>query len=182
MKNITLIKSTKSKLLLVGISLVSLGLSQAYSDDSHDQGAHDGHKHADHEGHKHDEAGAKEDSIKTPNGGKLLTSVEPHAELFVTEERKIQITFLDEDGKIIPVEEQSVSVICGDRQSPTRLSFAKNNGVLISENTLPDGDNIPAIIQIKSSSDAKKVTERINLNLAKCSTCENAEYACTCSH
>ena len=36
-----------------------------------------------------------------PNGGKVLTTIEPHAEFFVTTDRKVQITFLNKDGKAI---------------------------------------------------------------------------------
>jgi hypothetical protein len=32
-----------------------------------------------------------------PNGGRLLTALDPHAEFFVTADRKVQITFLDEE-------------------------------------------------------------------------------------
>ena len=56
-----------------------------------------------HEGHDHDNhADATHDHVKNiagPNGGKVFTSSEPHFEFFVTEERKIRLTFLDKDNK-----------------------------------------------------------------------------------
>ena len=42
--------------------------------------------------HKHEKKEAG------PNGGKILTAMEPHAEFFVTSDRKVQITFLGQDN------------------------------------------------------------------------------------
>jgi len=47
---------------------------------------------------------------------------------------------------------------------------------------IPEGENLPTVVQIKANPDAKAVTEKFNLNLAQCPTCKNKEYACTCEH
>lgn len=117
-----------------------------------------------------------------PNGGKILTTVEPHAEFFVTAERKVQITFLDESGQAIAPTGQTVTVICGDRSNPTKLTFAKSGNSLVSEGMLPEGNDFPTVVQIKSTPEAKPVTEKFNLNLAECPSCKLKEYACTCEH
>jgi hypothetical protein len=48
------------------------------------------------------------------------------------------------------------------------------------------GKELPVVLQIKVTPDAKSVTEKFNLNLAKSPTCEHGEYAyayaCTCAH
>lgn len=131
---------------------------------------------ADEHGHDHARKQAG------PNGGRVVTSVEPHYELFVTTERKVKITFLGEDGKPVAADKQSVSAVGGDRANPTRMAFAKDGTSLLSDKSLPAGMVVPLIVQVKTASDAKTVTERISLNLAKCPTCEHAEYACTCEH
>lgn len=117
-----------------------------------------------------------------PNGGRILTAVEPHIEFFVTADRKVQLTFLGEDGKPVAPAQQTVTVIAGERSNPTKLSFAKSGSVLLSEQTLPEGNDFPTVVQIKTAPDAKTVVEKFNLNLSKCPTCNYAEYACTCGH
>ena len=143
-------------------------------DEDHDD--HEGHDHDDHEGHDHG------DIVAGPNGGRVLTSVEPHAEFFVTDDRKVQIAFVNDDLKAVPAAGQNVSVIAGDRSSPTSLSFAKSGDVLLSDKALPAGNDFPVIVQIKTDGSAETVREKFNLNLSDCPTCDYKEYACTCAH
>ncbi|MAS95040.1 MAG: hypothetical protein CMO55_17730 [Verrucomicrobiales bacterium] len=133
------------------------------------------HKHEEHD-HDHHEA------IAGPNGGKVIQEVEPHLEFFVTEDRKVQITALGEDGKAIPIAEQSVRVTGGDRSNPTRMSFEKKGDVLVSDTAFPEGNDFPVVVQIKTAPDAKTAMEKFNLNLNDCPTCDYKEYACTCDH
>lgn len=134
-------------------------------------------KKADHDhGHEH------EKKMAGPNGGRILTKVEPHAEFFVTADRKVQITFVDDDGKAIGPAAQVVTITAGDRAAPTKLTFAKSGDVLLSDAALPAGNDFPAVVQIKATPDAKAVTEKFNVNLSTCGGCKKAEYACTCGH
>ena len=104
---------------------------------------HDGDGVADHGPGAHHDHGADVHAKKIagPNGGKIITAVEPHAEFYVTPEHKVRITFLDEQNTAIAVADQTVDVICGDRSNPTILSFAKDTdgNSLISDGTLPAG-------------------------------------------
>lgn len=131
------------------------------------------------DGHMHDKESPK---IKAPNGGRVITSVEPHAEFLLTAERKVQITFIDDDGKTVAPAEQVVTVITGERSSPTKLAFKKSGDALISEGAVPDGDGFATVVQIKPTPDAKAVVEKFNLDLSTCSGCSLKEYACTCGH
>lgn len=115
-----------------------------------------------------------------PNGGRILTGLEPRAEFFVTAERKVQITFLSEDGKAIAPAEQVVTVFTGDRSAPTKLTFSKSGNALVSGAPLPNGDDFPTVVQIKPAPSATMVSIKFNLNLANCPECNHAEYACTC--
>ena len=56
--------------------------------------AEEDHGHDDHKGHAH------EKKIAGPNGGRVLTKVEPHLEFFVTKDHKIQITAVDDKGRL----------------------------------------------------------------------------------
>ena len=117
-----------------------------------------------------------------PNGGRLLTSVDPHVEFFVTKERKIQFTFLDAQNRPTAPAGQSVIVTTGSRQAPTVLRFTRQGDVLLSDAALPAGNNLPAVIQLKPAPDAPEVVVKFNINLATCGECSHAEYACTCDH
>ena len=122
------------------------------------------------------------EKIKAPNGGRILGVVEPHAEFLVTPEKKVEIRFLDAAGKVVAPAAQTVTVTMGDRAAPTKLAFAKDGDKLVSDKVIPEGKDLPVVVQIKTTPEAKSVTEKFNLNLAKCPTCSNAEYACTCAH
>ena len=122
------------------------------------------------------------EKIKAPNGGRILGVVEPHAEFLVTPEKKVEIRFLDAAGKVIAPEGQAVTVTMGDRAAPTKLAFTKDGDKLISDLTIPDGDSLPVVLQIKVTPDAKAITTKFNLNLAKCPECKLSEYACACDH
>jgi hypothetical protein len=117
-----------------------------------------------------------------PTGGKLITEVEPHVEFFVNKDNKVEIRFIDDDMKVVAPGEQVISVTLGDRSAPTKLSFTKDGDKLISDKAIPEGENLPTVVQIKTTADAKAVTEKFNLNLEQCPTCKNKEYACTCAH
>src|SRR5690349_10903713 len=92
---------------------------------------------------KHDH----EKEIKTPNGGRLIGSVEPHAEFLVLPDRKVQITFINDDGKPVAPEAQIVTVTAGDRSAPTKLSFTKSGNSLVSDAALPAENDFPAVVQ-----------------------------------
>ena len=117
-----------------------------------------------------------------PSGGRLITTTEPHAEFFVTKDGKVEVRFVDDDNKVVAPGEQIVTVTLGDRSAPTRLSFTKNGDKLVSDKTLPPGNDLPTVVQIKARAGEKTVTEKFNLNLEQCPTCKNKEYACTCAH
>lgn len=134
--------------------------------------------HTDHKEHAEHEA----KKIAGPNGGRVLTGVEPHLEFFVTKDRKVKITAVDDAGKAVALGEQNVTVTGGSRSAPTRMSFTKDGDSLISDKAFPEGNNLPVIVQIKATPDAKTVIEKFTLNLSDCPSCKHAEYACTCDH
>lgn len=151
----------KNKLLT---SLLTLAL--AFTATAADKDKHD-HEHAAKAG---------------PTGGKLITEVEPHVEFFVNKDKKVEIRFVDDDNKVVAPGAQVISVTLGDRSAPTKLTFTKDGNKLISDKTIPEGNDLPTVVQIKATPDAKSVTEKFNLNLEQCPTCKFKEYACTCAH
>ena len=126
-------------------------------------------------------SGAAE-KIKAPNGGRIIESVTPHAEFLVTADKKIEIRFLDETGKVVTPADQGVTVTMGDRANPTKLSFTKDGEKLVSDKVIPEGKDLPVVLQIRSKEGEKASTAKFHLDLSKCPTCEHPEYACTCAH
>lgn len=122
------------------------------------------------------------EKIKAPNGGRIIDTVEPHAEFLITKDKKVEVRFLDDAGKVVAPAAQTVTVTMGDRSAPTKLAFTKDGDKLVSDKVIPEGKELPVVVQIKVTPEAKSVAAKFNLNLAKCSTCEHAEYACTCAH
>lgn len=120
------------------------------------------------------------EKIKAPNNGRIIDSVEPHAEFLVAKDKKIEIRFLDDAGKVIAPAAQVVTVTMGDRSAPTKLAFIKDGDKLVSDKVIAEGKSLPVVLQIKSTPDAKAVSTKFNLNLSPCPDCKVPEYACDC--
>ena len=157
------------------LAILGLALSPAVRAAEEDHKDHD-HKEGEHKEH------AEGKKTAGPNGGRVVTATEPHFEFLVMPDRKVKITFLGEDGKATALKAQSVTAIGGERAKPTKLAFAKDGESLVSDVALPEGKEIPIVLMVKMTADAKTVTEKFNINLADCPTCKFKEYACTCAH
>src|SRR4051812_25227342 len=72
-----------------------------------------------------------------PNGGRIISSVEPHLEFYVTKDRKVEITALTDELKPGKLGGQVIAVMAGERSKPTKLEFKEEGGRLVSSNTLP---------------------------------------------
>ena len=160
------------------ILLALFGAPLAFADEKHDHSKESKEEH----GHGH----AHEKKVAGPNGGRIFTTVNPHFEFFVTPERKVKITFLGEDNKPLALAAQIITGTSGERANPVKLTFAKGKdadaNVLISDVALPAGAHVPMVLTIKTTADAKAVTERFTVDMNDCETCKHKEYACTCDH
>ena len=143
----------KTKLIALGLIIASLGVATA----------------------------EPEEKVKAPNGGRIISKVTPHAEFLLTPEKKVEVRFL-EGGKVIAPTTQVVTVTMGDRAKPTKLAFTKDGDKLVSDKPVPEGDNLPVVLQIAPKEGEKPVSEKFNLNLSKCPECKLTEYACACDH
>ena len=115
--------------------------------------------------HKHEE-----NVNKGPNGGHVIESKAGFSfEVTVDKERKARIVFLDKDNKAVALGAQSITGIAGERSAPTKLAFAKGKdkdaNVLIADKALPAGAHVQMILTVKTTPDAKAVTERFELHL-----------------
>lgn len=148
---------------------------------------HAGHNHAPGEDHDHDHDHSSHTNKLNvrkagPSGGRVLHKVEPHLEFFVTQDRKVQVTALNDSLKPIPFESQVIKITGGVRTNPISMNLVKQGNVMISDSAIPAGDDFPLVVQVKANSEAKSVYEKFTLNMSKCPTCIYLEYACTCDH
>ncbi|WP_367875071.1 hypothetical protein [Luteolibacter sp. Populi] len=155
----------KPKLLIL---LALLGTPLAFAEDKHDHGKESKKEHADHD-HDHDED-HEHDAKKGPNGGHLVESKGGFTlEVTVDKERKVRIVFVDKDNKPAALAAQTITGTSGERANPVKLAFAKGKeadaNVLISDKALPEGAHVPMILVVKTTADAKAVTERFELHL-----------------
>lgn len=117
-----------------------------------------------------------------PKEGRVITTVTPRVEFYVTPERRVRLTFLDAAGMPMTPGAQVVTLTAGERSAPTKLAFDREGDALISRSALPEGSGYPLVLQIKSTPEAKTDYVRFNLNLSSCPGCNRMEYACTCEH
>lgn len=144
------------------------------------EGNHDGDPHHEHQAHGHDH---KHNEMKAgPNGGRIIHAGEHPFELFVREDRKLQITFLNNENEAIAPKAQKITAVTGERSNPTHITFEAENGILLSDKPVPEGDNLPIILNIKSTPDAPMERKRFMLNQNECPSCDYKEYACVCGH
>ena len=155
------------------LAVLTLGLSFLCGALTTPAQADEGHDHTQHE---------QSEKKAGPNGGRLITVVEPRAEFFLTADRFAQISFVDDHGEVVAPQGQVVSLIGGDRSDPVRLSFTLVDGVLRSTSPLPDKPNMPIVLSIKPTADAKTVREKFYLDESECGGCDYQEYACICGH
>ena len=128
----------------------------------------------------HEKESDHEIKVAGPNGGKIMEILDPHFEFFITKEKKVQITFLNEHGETIQPSSQLFSLIAGSGSRRTKLKFEKLGNVLISNEVLPKGNRIPVILNIQASPGSKKILKNIQLSLRECTSCSYKRYACVC--
>jgi hypothetical protein len=122
------------------------------------------------------------EKVKAPNGGRIINQVQPHAEFLISPDKKVEIRFLGDEGKIITPTTQIVTLTMGDRSAPTKLTFTKDGNKFTSDKVIPTGEKLPVVLQIKITPDSKIISEKFNLDLSKCPECNLQEYACSCDH
>ncbi|MDB4505269.1 MAG: hypothetical protein QNK83_14655 [Akkermansiaceae bacterium] len=159
----------KIKSTITAFALLVTPMTYA-DEEKHDHKKHDHSEHDDHADH----------DITPPNGGRILHDVEPHAEFFITKERKVQITFLNDHGKAV-ASDNALTAIGGKRAAATKFTFEKTDNGFLSNEKLPEGNLVPIVLTFKNKEGQKSIV-KFNVNMADCPTCEFLEYACTCEH
>lgn len=118
--------------------------------------------------------------IPGPKGGRILTTEAPHVEFFVEKDRSVVVSFYDKALKSVPVSGQVVAATAETKAGKVKLDFAEKDGVLVSKNALPEGDDYTVVVQIRDSVVAKPKNYRVLFHDEACGECKRAEYACIC--
>lgn len=122
---------------------------------------------------------AHEGVERGPNGGRIVEfskNETMHGEVLVKGD-KFHIALLDKDMKDVPMAEQTLTAITGDRESPTKLAVEKDaKGFVVP--VVKSGDWL--ILQFKNTPKAKAVTARFEYNTSICEGCQAQEWICKC--
>lgn len=156
----------KLKLTTLPVLIALLASPLAIAEEKHDHSKeeHAGHDHGDEkDDHDHE-------AKKGPNGGMVVESKAGFSfEVTVDKARKARVVFLSKELKAAALEAQTITGIAGERSAPVKLTFAKGKdadaNVLISEQALPEGAHVPLNLVIKTTADAKAVSEKLELHL-----------------
>ena len=124
---------------------------------------------------------ASEKIVGGPKGGRLLEADGQKAEFFVTEDRRVEITFYDASLQPMAPASQAVAVIAEPKSGRTKLELEKTAAGYVSKTPLPEGDPYRVVVQLRATPESKLQNFRIDLNTETCGECKRAEYACTCS-
>ena len=115
-----------------------------------------------------------------PKGGKIVTTAAPHAEFFVEKDRKVTVTFYDQNLKPLALTGQVVTAVAEAKTGKVGLEFAAKGGALVSNVPLPKGDDYPVVLQLRETANARPTIHRVQFRTEICKECKRAEYACTC--
>ena len=127
-------------------------------------------------------AGAADQILAGPKGGRLLAA-EPHAtEFFVTPDHKVEITFYDSAHQLVARGAQVVAITAEAPDGRERVELEPTTNGFVSRAPLPKGAPYRVVVQVRASPEARPQNFRIDLNTEHCGGCDRAEYACTCAH
>lgn len=118
--------------------------------------------------------------VAGPKGGRLLDTAPQKAEFFVTDDRKVEVTFYDQSLKPVAPSTQTVTVTAEPASGRAKIEMEKTANGYVSTTALPPGDPYRIVVQVREKPEAKPQNFRIDLELHTCAECKNKEYACTC--
>ena len=115
-----------------------------------------------------------------PKGGKIVTTDAPHVEFFVEKDRKVTVTFYDQNLKPLALTGQVVTAVAEAKTGKVGLEFAAKGGALGSNVALPKGDDYMVVLQVRDTASARPKIYRVLFHAEICKECKLAEYACVC--
>ena len=127
-------------------------------------------------------AGAAEKIVAGPKGGRLLDVAPLKAEFFVTKDRTVEVNFYDASLKPVAPGAQVVAVTAEPKAGRTPVELQPSATGFVSKTALPaSAEPYRVVVQVRATAEARPQNFRIDLNLAPCDGCKQAEYACICT-
>ncbi len=115
-----------------------------------------------------------------PNGGKLVGTVPDQAELLISPEGIVTITFLNADKKPAAPGTRTAAVFAQLESGRKEIALERKGDALVSKEALPTPEGYTLVVQTRSAPDAKPTNTRVAYEMHICGGCKQSEYACTC--
>lgn len=116
-----------------------------------------------------------------PGGGKLVGTAPDLAEVLISPEGSLTITFLDAAKKPVAPGTRTATVTAQTEGGRKEIALEAKGDVLVSKEPLPQPEGYTLVVQTRSAPDAKPVNTRITYDMHVCGGCKLNEYACTCT-
>lgn len=118
--------------------------------------------------------------VPGPNGGKVVGAAPAQAELLISPEGIVTITFLDADNQPAAPGARTASVFAQLDSGRKEILLESKGDALVSTEALPKPEGYTLVVQTRSAPDAKPTNTRVSYEMHVCGGCQLSEYACTC--
>lgn len=115
-----------------------------------------------------------------PNGGRLVGSAPDQAELLISPEGIVTITFLNAEKKPTAPGTRTVAVFAQLDSGSKDIVLENKGDAFVSTEALPKPEGYILVVQTRSAPDAKPTNTRAKYEMHICGGCNLSEYACTC--
>jgi hypothetical protein len=116
-----------------------------------------------------------------PNKGKLIGVAPDLAEVLISPEGALTVTFLDADKRPVAPGSRTASVFAQTEGGRQEVALEAKGDLLVSKEPLPKPEGYTLVIQLRSAADAKPSNTRVKYDMHVCGGCKLAEYACICA-
>lgn len=115
-----------------------------------------------------------------PNGGRIVGAPPDQAELLISPDGIVTVTFLDAERKPAPPGTRSAAVFAQLDSGKKEIALRPEGDTFVSTEPLPEPEGYTLVVQTRATPEGKPVNTRVTYNVQVCGGCHLAEYACTC--
>lgn len=115
-----------------------------------------------------------------PNGGKLVGTAPDQAELLISPEGIVTITFLDAEKKSAAPGDRTATLFAQLESGRKEITLDRKGDAFVSTEALPKPEGYLLVVQTRSAPGTKPANTRVKYDMHVCGGCNRSEYACTC--
>lgn len=115
-----------------------------------------------------------------PNGGKLVGTPPDQAEVIISDDGILAVTFLNAEKKPVEPGTRTVTVFAQLESGRQPVEMVAKDNAFVSTEPLPEPEGYVVVVQTRASADARPTNTRLNYEMHVCGGCDLKEYACTC--